>query len=52
MVTSAQLPSLIMPRLARRIRVAGHDVILRTASGSVSTCRSFTYFAITRTALP
>ena len=34
-VTSAQLPSLMVPRLASRMRVAGQDVILRTASSSV-----------------
>ena len=32
MVTSAQLPSLIIPRLGIRILVAAHEVILRIAS--------------------
>ena len=41
-VTSAQLPSLMMPRLDNRMRVAGHEVILRIASSSVRTFRSFT----------
>ena len=41
-----------MPRFASFMRVAGQPVILRIASGSGSTPRSVTYFAITLGKLP
>jgi hypothetical protein len=46
------LPTVLVPRLARRRRVAGQPVIVRIASGSVRMWRSFTYRAMTRGKFP